>query len=208
MMMQNTPTHITKAEISRSETTTRCMNAQKLTTPPSTRRQVAFCNMTHMDTQSAPTGGRGPLTPTRFSEHTIARPQTTPDRTSKIMDPRAALVRRPTSTYRHSRRLVRITSFRHASPLPPERENVIDRGRRNAGISQTCRGQLLVRTTTEAQAGLKCQTQRHTMKKNDRQSSHPPTRGRRHNNHTRTWRQDSNRQFTTLVSNLDYGALR
>ena len=74
MVMQNTPTHITKAEISRSETATRCMNAQKRN---NAKLNAAASSMllTHVETQSAPTGGRRHLTPCRVLEQSIAQPQ-------------------------------------------------------------------------------------------------------------------------------------
>ena len=74
MAMQNTPTHITKAEMSRSETATRCMNAQKRN---NAKLNAAASSMllTHVETQSAPTGGIRHLTPCRVLEQSIAQPQ-------------------------------------------------------------------------------------------------------------------------------------
>ena len=111
------------------------------------------------------------------------------------MDPRAALVRRPTSTYRHSRRLVRNTMFRHASPLPPERENVFDNGRKTRAHVNHMVGNCWCAAPhkhNRVSNDLHPLTQRHIMKTNDRQSSRTLTHGPRNHDHTRTCRKIRN----------------
>ena len=86
---------------------------------------------------------------------------------------------------------MRITMFRHASPLPPERENMFDNGRKTRAHVNHMVGNCLCAAPHKhnlVSNDLHPLTQRHIMKTNDRQSSRTPAHGRRHNNHTRTWR--------------------
>ena len=78
--------------------------------------------------------------------------------------------------------------FRHASPMP---ENVFGNGRKTRAQVNHMVGNCWCgaphrhnRVSNEVQP----LTQRHIMKTNGRHSSRTLTRGRRHNNHTRTWR--------------------
>ena len=109
--------------------------------------------------------------------------QTTPERTSK-------LIRRPTSTCRHSRRFVAGASSRHESLLP--------KGKTFLTVAEETRAhvQLVVASCwcepphkrKRASNDLHPPTQRHAKTQSGRQSSHKLAHGPRNDNHNRTCR--------------------
>ena len=189
MAMQSSPTHRTTSEISRSDhdemheyTKTEQHQPQR-----SGKQHVAD---TRGDTERANWWDTTHEACQIFGARDRTT-QTTPGRTSKLMDPRAALVRRPTSTYKHSRRFVRITMIRHASPLAPARETVFDNGRKTRAHVNHMVGNCLCAAPhkhNRVSNDLHPLTQRHIMKTNDRQSSRTLTHGPRNHDHIRTCR--------------------
>ena len=114
--------------------------------------------------------------------------QTTPERTSKLMDTRAALVRRPTS--RHSRRFVAGASSRHESLLLIAKTYLTMAEETQAQVNHMV-GKCWCKTPhkhNRVSYELHPLIQRHIMKTNDRQSSRTLTHGPRNNNHNRTCR--------------------
>ena len=190
MLIQNTPTHLTKAEISRSETTTRCMNAQKLN---NTNLNAAASSMllTHVETQSAPTGGIIHLKPVRFLEHAIAQPkprQREPP-SSWTHEPHwSADQRQPTDTP------VGLLEL----PCSDTRRHWLLKGKTYSTVAEETGAHVnhmvgncwcqAPHKHNRVSNDLHPLTQRHIMKTNDRQSSRTLTHGPRNDNHTRTCR--------------------
>ena len=116
--------------------------------------------------------------------------QTTPERTSKLMDTRAALVRRPTSTCRHSRRFVAGASSRHESLLPKGKTFLTVAIETRAHVNHMVGNCWCEPPHKRKRASndLHPPTQRHAKTQNDRQSSRTPAHGPRNDNHNRTCR--------------------
>ena len=114
--------------------------------------------------------------------------QTTPERTSKLMDTRAALVRRPTS--RHSRRFVAGASSRHESLLLIAKTYLTMAEETQAQVNHMV-GKCWCKTPhkhNRVSYELHPLIQRHIMKTNGRQSNRTLAHGPRNNNHNRTCR--------------------
>ena len=145
--------------------------------------------LTHVETQSAPTGGIIHLKPVRFLEHAIAQPK-----------PRQ---REPPSSWTHEphwsadqRQPPDTTVGLLELPCSDTRRHWLLKGKTYLTMAEETGAHVnhmvckcwckAPHKHNRVSNELHPLTQRHIMKTNDRQSSQTLTRGRRHNNHKRT----------------------
>ena len=189
--MHNSPIYRTEAAIPRSETTARCMSAEKLNNS-NLNAAARSLLLTHVESQSGPTSGRRPLKPSRFLEHAIAQP-----RQPRQREPPNSWTHEPhwsADQRQHADTPVGLSEL----PCSDTRRHWLLKGKTYLTMAEETQAQVnhMVGNCSfepphkrkRASNELYPLTERHIMKTNDRQSSRTLAHGPRNNDHTRTCR--------------------